>query len=117
MDGENSGQRIDLNPNRPARLLEQIFVPVGKEDNRFFRVIHNFIGETGLVFDDQLNTVSGGDIFRRDNRKFIPGNAALELNPANAPACGRAAQSRPVEHVWKTEVVNIAGDSSDLLAS
>src|SRR4029077_2507296 len=94
--------------------FEQIFVRMGKQENRFFGVIYDLVGEAGLVIDKQGNTVFPRNIFSPHDREFIPGNIVSEMNSTNSSAGGRAANGDAVQHVRKWEVNNILRGASDL---
>ncbi len=61
-----------------ARFFEQVFVGMGQQHDWLFRVIDDFVGEIRLVVENQRDVVFAGNVFRRDDGEFVPGNVAFE---------------------------------------
>src|SRR6185295_634766 len=53
----DSRKRIDDDPDQAARLLEQVAIGMGKEEDGLLGVIDGLRGEIGLIVGDQLRTV------------------------------------------------------------
>ena len=88
LDGEDSGQRLDFDAHRAARFFEQIFIGMREQDDGFFGMIYNAVGEAGLIFDDQRDAILVGDIFGGDDGEFIPRDAVAEMDAADSAARG-----------------------------
>jgi hypothetical protein len=87
---------------------------MGKQEDRFFSVIHDFAGEAGLVIYNQGNAVFPRNIFCPDDRELVPGDIFSELYRLNSPAGDGAANRDAVQHVRKCEVTNILRAAGDL---
>src|SRR5438132_10369152 len=97
---------------------------MSKQDDWFFRVVYDFIGEIWLVVENQCDIVFAGDIFRRDDREFVPGNgvrtacgsrpltfdsgpSAFESNTLDTSTRNRAAHRDAMQHAVKLQIVNV----------
>src|SRR5207249_3335182 len=92
---------------------------------RFFRMIDDFVGEVRLVVENQRDIVFTGDVFRGNDREFIPRNIAvrtacgsgrlIEGNIFDAAARNRTAHGDAVQHAGETQIVNVKRLAGNLL--
>ena len=116
-DGENRGERIDFDADGAAGFFEQIFGGMRQENDRFFRVIDDAVGQARLIFDEQGDAVFSGDVFGGYDREFRPGDDRVEMDRADAASrCGRS-DGRAVQHFREREIVDIDGAAGDFLAA
>ncbi len=114
-DGENGGQRFDVERDRTPGFFQQVFVFVRQQQNRLFRMVYKFISQIRLIFQNQRHAVSAGNIFGGDDGEFVPGNAVAELNAAQPSARNRRTHSHAVQHVGKGQIVHIPGVPGDFI--
>src|ERR1700739_3258549 len=90
---------------------------MGKQHQRFFWVVHDFMGETGLIFDQQRYAVFARNILCGDDGEFVPGNAVFEMDCKDFAARNRTPDGDSVEHSWEGQVVHVARAASDFFAA
>src|SRR5205807_9936846 len=88
-------------------FFEQILVLMREQNDRLFRMIHNFVGEVRLIVEDQGHIVFTWNIFGSDNHEVIPGNITFERNIFDAPTWNRTAHSNAMQHSGKREVIDV----------
>ncbi len=49
LDGEDGRERLDLDAHGAARFFQQILVGMREQDDGLFGMVHEFVGEAGLV--------------------------------------------------------------------
>ena len=82
-------------------FFNQVFILVGEEQNRLFRMINYFGGEIRLIGEYQRHIVFARDIFSSDDCEFRPRDIAFEENAFNPSARDWTPHSRAVEHSGK----------------
>src|SRR5581483_2568019 len=71
---ENRGLLFVINSHVTTRFFEQVLVVMSQQHDRLLRVIDESVGEIRLVIEDQRDAILAWNIFRGDDREFIPGN-------------------------------------------
>src|SRR6267143_6503327 len=61
-------------------LAKLVTVGVGQKQDGFFRVVHDFRGETGLVVEDQGDAILSGNISCGYDYKFVPENGRVVVD-------------------------------------
>jgi hypothetical protein len=79
-DGEDRGEWFVLDVNGATCFFEQIFIGMREKNGGFFGMVHYAIGEAGLVFDEQRDTICARDILGGDYGEFIPRNPFAEAD-------------------------------------
>ena len=100
-------KRLDIDAHQAARFFHQIAVGMRDQDDSFFAMRGDFVGEKRLVVKNQHNVVLPRHVFRSNNGEFIPRDAGLESDAANFSATRRVAHGGAVDHAGKLQVVDV----------
>src|SRR5712692_8695777 len=108
LDGKDRIERLKLDLYGAPCFFKQVFVRVREQNHRLFGMVHDAVGEIRLVMRNQRHEVLAGDVLRRNDGEFIPGDALAECNPANASTSAGAADGCAVQHSGEAEIVHVA---------
>src|ERR1700686_5270200 len=90
---------------------------MSEQNYRFFGMVDLLTGEARLVFDQKRDAILAGYILCGDDGEFVPGNAIFEMDSEDCSSRDGIPHGCAVDHVWEMEVVDVAGVSSDFLAT
>src|SRR6266516_668931 len=116
-DGADRGQLFDYNPHVAAGFLQQISIGMGQKNYWLFRMVYYLVGEVRLIVQDQRHIVLARNVFRCNDREFIPGNVAFERDVLDFSVGHRAADSDSVQDIRERQVIDIQSLASDFPAA
>src|SRR6516164_3027477 len=90
---------------------------MSQKQNRFFCMIHDAIGKARLIVVDQGDVIVAGDIFCGNYDEFVPRHLGAKGDLPDSSSRNAAAHGRPVDHVRKSEIVDVAGVTGDLITA
>src|SRR5690349_8368982 len=80
-------------------------------------MVHELIGEAGLIFDQESDAIFPGNILCGSHDEFIPANSLVKSDAEDFPAGNRTSNRDAMDHSRKGQVVHITRGSSDLFAA
>jgi len=80
-------------------------------------MIDDFTRQAGLIVSDQCDAIFPGNIFRRYDYKFIPGNSGTKCDLLDPATRNAATNCCSEEHARENHVVDVLRPSSYLVAS
>src|SRR5262249_34996037 len=116
-DREDRRGRVDLDVDGATCFFEQILVWMRQQENRLFGMVHEAVGEGGLMLDKQSDAILPGDVIGHYDGEFGPRDHWIETHRDNAPARSRAAHGGAVDHSWESEIVDVVSGTSDFVTA
>jgi len=88
-----------------------------KQNDGFFRVIDDTVGQAGLIVEYERDAVFAGNVLGRYDDEFGPVDFRGEGDFADGAARSFAANRSAVEHAGQAHIVNVEGGAGDFVAA
>jgi hypothetical protein len=92
-------------------------IGVRDQDDRFFRVVHDTVGQIGLIVGNELHAVRAGNVRRGHDDVLVPRNRGIEPDLLDATARDGAADGDAVKHARRRHVVDVERLAGDFRAA
>ena len=84
LDGMNRRQRGKLHCDAFHRAGQHVFIGMSQQNDRLLRMVHDAVGKTGLIVEDQGDAVLTGNVFGRGDNKLSPVDRRIEGDARDA---------------------------------